>query len=1759
MKKIIIFLFMLLWGASSLQAYEFNTQKPGDKYKVEFGWIPPAPGRGSAVLDYWTCFNVSTRIVFANGVTTNDCWWNAVSYFDYWAGPLYYYTSEEIRGVIFDYTMWIGWGYAVGGIDFAGSTGALSIDGSHSADPCYNIKIKPFSPTTPGGYFDDYFYVKVTPVEWKLDTYPPTPPGTDIILTNCKSILLDANDGYSRPEYGPDLSTDYVFSTCVWEYSIGDSDSWTELDYGVQTTSISASTIPNFSSIVGQNVKVRYTYCDESSNILVLSTMFCGPELVSAEGVSSCGSGNNGQIKLTYSRELYTGEYLNFWVTEQGVSDSHEIHYGWNDADVTKNLGQREITLSGLSPGTYKVRITSYMGSDSNVGYTDASGTYSKDNIKIESKPPIVFSDSNIETTPVHCLGGSNGTITVAASGAGTYYFQLYKNNNLYKTSANFTYPAKGTISGLPAGVYDVKLINSEGCESEIKVVIVDEPGLDDFKINDDVELQRSTYNEDGTEAGNGSITISVTPNSSHRFIWRRGSSTGTILSDATATGTSRLGNISSGTYHVQVINGFGCSINSLIVLPAYPQININIATPSVIACSGGNTGQLQANVTGGTPPYQYSWYKINETTQEETLIQGANSATLSSITAGLYRLRITDSKGSKARSAVITQTEKSPMSASFSTTRLNCFDSSDGFLQISVSGGTAPYTYKWYNGATGVRIENLTAGEYGVTVTDGAGCTKQFTGTVTAPSPLTINTQVDQPACYGLDNGKITLQVSGGNPPYSYTWNDGNSSATRSNLGMGDYSVEVTDSKNCEILRREFTLSEPQSMEIIQVSYQPITQFGLTNGKFSVKISGGSAPYSISCFHSGGQSYSPVSTQVQDDGSLLVNYENLPKGEYTVTATGSNYQPNPLYDGCMASFQITVTEPPLLTVTIRESRPITCYKGDDGALIAEGDGGVPDSPVPYLYEWFRKEGMNTILLLSGQNTLSDLTEGVYVVKVTDKNNVSAFSQEYNLLSPDTLTLNFNINPLTCLGGCNGQIEAIVAGGTGFYTYLWNTGETGPVISQKGAGTYSVTVTDKLGCQVNGSVTLAPPESYRVDYIIRPLSCYALNDGGISLNVQGDYHPYTYLWSTGSTLSAIENLAPGDYSVDITDSQNCTSHMTFTIPNLDPIEITLTELIQPIGFGYSDGSVRFEITGGNLPYHVKWFKDEQELSSPTTELTYEEEKAIAVLRNISEGNYLLRIEDVNYQPTQVSGLDPRGCLNTYSFYMPQPPKLEVEIEQTHIISCYDSSDGALGSSAEGGVPFTTGLAYAYEWEKDGVLYETGVTGLSDLAPGSYRLKITDANGIETYSQTVVITQPDPLALRFQSADIKCSYDSDGWAEVFVTGGTAPYTYEWSTGDSTPRIENISRGKYMVRVTDVNECQIIGDIQVIQGNAIQVDAQLIQPTCFGGSDGAIHITLSKGTPPYSYRWENGQQTLSYTGLSKGTYTFTVNDVHGCSNEVVTYELGEPDKIFVDLGEDRELCKGQTVTIEAKTVTVETKIPEPAKSFTWYNAAQKELFTGATYTLSDAGTYTVKAATTKGCTAYGNVTITRDDREISADFIAASKVPINEEVYMVNIAIPAPESVEWILPETDAFEVITENQQILSMVFLEYGTYTLGMRSYSGNCWETVYKTIQVMNKHDIDNYEETDEPMLKAFTVSPNPAFQRFRVYIELKENSPVDLYLINSGNGAVAVRKSLSGSKVYSEWFEVPGSQQGTYVISLVAPKAQGVQKIILK
>ncbi|GHS91911.1 hypothetical protein FACS1894203_3530 [Bacteroidia bacterium] len=1549
----------------------------------------------------------------------------------------------------------------------------------------------------------------------------------------------------------------YHPSNYHWQYKIGESGQISDLPNDFQGKSsieiCARDFISDISSVAGNTIYILLNQgCPELPLVQKpLTLKLDAPRIAGVNTIDpTCNTESDGEIIIELDRTLYGGEAMNIALyTPNLETNPAAITIGWGSIDHLEGAKYR---IRDISPGEYSVKILSYFGVDlDNPNYSDFTDKYYRSGLKINEAPP--FKITNVKKSDPICFNANDGTIEVSAEGGTGMYWIKCKYNDGFEYQSGQS-AGIVTLAGLPPGEFDLVLYDSNNCIFD-DVLVIDELAEPDNRMYLFEELvKEASLDENNLEESNGVLSISIDGGvAPYQVTWKTTDVNGTeIFSEQTNGNTSSLRNINAGSYFVEVTDNKGCKISKIMELPKAPEIHLSFTQTGIIQCQEDMTGELSVQITGGSAPFKFTWHRNDAKWKEEP----GKTATevLSGLGVGKYQLMITDNIGSKAWSQEITLKELTIISLSFETKMLKCLTDYDGYLKLSISGGNAPYSYQWSTGDTGDEITNLPAGDYSVRVVDADGCPSSGTGTVQAPEPLTITPYISNPSCTGMSNGDITLQISGGTAPYKLWWNGESEEMNQESLqylNAGNYTVIVTDLHNCETVGEAFLLEDPIPVSITIEDVKYVTSFDGSDGKLSVLVRGGTKSYAITA-KSGTKTYNSQKNVVQPDQSVLYEFQGLKAGDYVVEVKDAHYQNNAAYSSCKGELTATIIQPPKLIVRTEITKEITCYGGNDGQFIAHAEGGVPlTGQMPYSYQWYKivngaKQAVNCT-----DSIFSEASHGKYQISIKDSYNVEAFA-EIEIKEPQEITLRLETTEILCGNPNSGSITSYASGGDGTLEYLWSSGETTPVITGKPKGSYTLTITDGRGCSLSMDTVIINPTEISFNAEIYVQTCANQNDASIYLDPEGGKMPYIYKWSTGSDQMFIKDLGPGTYTVTIIDDNLCESDTSFVIPDLPAIGIQLLTLKQPKAMGYSDGSLSVEITGGNQPYKITWY-DEQGNILADDSLSVEDGKAYSGLNDLATGTYRLRIEDINYPLSQIYGYTESGCAYEFSVFLPEPPKLEVSISESHVISCNGQSDGAIASNAQGGVPFENGLPYLFTWyynsEPLSAVSNPEATGLKT---GIYRLKITDANGIEAWSEQLELSQPELLQVTLKAADLKCSRDNDGWAEATVTGGTLPYSYEWSTGNTTHRIEQVPKGAYMVWVRDSRACEVLDKIRIVQPDSIRISSTLISPVCNGGSNGEIRINIAGGTAPYRYEWEDGSISPNRNGLKTGNYTLKVSDVNECSYETETFFISEPESVKIDLGTDRELCAGQDHEAEAI-------VSEPAHTFKWFSSQGTLLHTGNKYMLSDPGTYRVVGTTNKGCEATGNISISRNDRKVEAEFMIASKVPINDDVYFVNITTAGSDSIRWILPESNAYEVINEDEKNLQVIFNEFGTYIFGMRSFYEKCYETVYKTVTVMNKFDIEGYEDVDSPALKVFNVSPNPAKERFFVDVELGKASKGTLLLIDTGTGKIIERRVLQHNKKFRETFDLPGKNKGTYLLHLMAPDVRSSLKVIIK
>ena len=561
------------------------------------------------------------------------------------------------------------------------------------------------------------------------------------------------------------------------------------------------------------------------------------------------------------------------------------------------------------------------------------------------------------------------------------------------------------------------------------------------------------------------------------------------------------------------------------------------------------------------------------------------------------------------------------------------------------------------------------------------------------------------------------------------------------------------------------------------------------------------------------------------------------------------------------------LSDPDAITMTFTTD-PTSCFSASDGTATVEPIGG---------------DGNYTFLWEDGQETATaiDLPAGMIGVTVTDGNNCMAESM-VEIEGASSIELEINGTEPSCNGEANGSATVIANGGTGGYSYAWSNGATGDTAEGLLAGTYEVTVMDGNDCDAIINITLNEPEELTATTSFTMVGCNGATDGTASVSVEGGTEPYTYTWNDGQNEAMATELTAGNYTVTITDAQNCELIETVgvTSPSSVAVQISGTDVSC---FGGNDGQIQVEVEGGTGTYTYAW-------SDPSI-------PAIANPQTLETGNYVVTVSDEN------------GCQETAEISLAQPDVLAADFRVTSV-SCFGDEDGSITLEVLGG----TGQ-YSFNWN-------TGETQsfIDSLTAGNYFVEVSDENDCAVNLE-IIVPQPDPIDISLEATDVECFGQATGAISSRVEGGTASYDYTWSNGEQSPNLENINSGSYTLQITDTNGCVEEETIAVEQPDApLTADLYAEDVTCYGGRDGLVLIDPKGGTPPYQYSI-NGEPfsgSSSFIGLEAGDYSIRVQDGNGCDYLTDEITVAEPDELMLDLGTTITLNFGQVVTLDPSII-------------------------------------------------------------------------------------------------------------------------------------------------------------------------------------------------------------------------------------------------
>lgn len=1378
---------------------------------------------------------------------------------------------------------------------------------------------------------------------------PSSPPGATLSFTLTPSG--GAGQDYDFALYGPNVPCENLGNPIRCSFAAGNCGFCPETGIGMGTT--------DFSEGVGGDGFVADVVTQPGESYLLLIDNWSSSNqgfFLDWTGTALLSCSCSTVPVITGNNEICPGETSVLTATGTNLTN-----YTWTaSAGGTISGPTNGSSINATSAGTYTVSVTDADGCSGSASYV----------VTTSSGPNI-----NYVVDPSSC-GLSNGSIDLTISGSPSPY--------TYDWSTNAT---TQDLINIPAGSYSVTVEDANGCTATATIVVTDE--------NLPLNVSGVVINNTSCTQPNGSITVTVNPPGTYNYIWSNGASTSTIS------------NLNPGTYSLTVTSSGSCTGTATFTVndaAVDPVITSNV-TPSV--CELAN-GAINVSVSGGVAPYTYSWSG------------GETSEDLSNIPPGSYSITVTGANGCTATTNITVTNNNPNITVTGVVTPNTSCNTPNGSITVTINPATSPsgqpYTFSWSNGQTVQNLTNLSAGSYSIVVNAGGSCGGSAAFTIVdQPDVPDINATITAEECGGSD-GSIVLNISGGQSPFTYIWSDGSTGSGINNLPAGNYSVTVTGSNGCTA-EESFTVTNDQIIFTVTPTIQPNTSCSIDhNGSISIIVNPpGNYDYAWS------------------NGENTQNIFDLAPGNYTVTVTAGL---------CEQQFDFVVPDAPVLPTFTIASNSAVCDEANGSATITMTGGQGP-----YTFEW--SNGANT------QN-IQNVSPGNYSVTVTGANeceavgNVTIGNSQINITATATITPN-----TSCLDG-NGAINLNVTPASGL-TFEWSNGAVTQNINNLSAGSYSVTISAGGSCENTFTYNVT-------DAIVTPLinltatsATCGQSNGSVNLTMNTGTPPYTYDWSSGDSAEDLMNIEAGTYSVTVTDALGCTSSATITVnDNTVPIVI-MGEVTANTSCDFPNGAIDISVSpAGSYEYAWSSGEDSEDLFA------------------IDPGTYTVTVSLGN-------------CTGTSTFTVDDNISAPVvEADMTPAIC--GEANGAINLTITGGVP-----PYAFDWS-------TGENSedITDLLPGTYAVTVTGANDCSTSLEVSVTNNSSSFTISGNESPITSCLQANGMIDLIIDPPGA-YEFLWSNGETSEDLTDLTAGNYSVTVTLAGSCSGSATFSIENETSVpSFNADLTFDECDMGI-GSISLNGLQGDAPFTFLWSNGETGSGINNLTAGTYSITVTDINGCS-ATSNYSISSTT-IDIDLygvTTPNTACTNPNGSIDIDVT------PAGNYNYQWSNGSTTEDLTGLI-----SGNYTVTVSLSGSCNATATYTVANEsnapeyDAEVTADTCGQGVGSIE----IVNIVGTAPFGIQW---------SSGENTQIISGLTAD--AYTVTITDASG-CSSSENYSVPTT---DIDiNISQSSQPNTScnnpngSIDINVSPAGQY--VFQWSTGSTSEDLSGLTSGNYTVTV------------------------------------------
>ena len=1095
-------------------------------------------------------------------------------------------------------------------------------------------------------------------------------------------------------------------------------------------TAISGATSSNYippTSIVG----TLYYYCIISQSTLgcsVKSTVAAviinaSPNIV-LQPISStlCAGGTPTTLSFTYSN---------------GVGSPTYQWYSNTLNDTTSGTAISGETNPTYTPPANTVGVLYYYCLVTFPSLTGSCSTIATTAAAITVTPAAAINQQPLSNQSL-CVGGTiPNTLTVSyINGTGIASYQWYSNTTsttsggtaVGTNSSSYTPPVFNTLGTYY--YYVVIYFSGSGCGAITSNLAQINVVADPVVTAQPLATQTVCQNSPATIL---SVSTSGGIGTSYSYQWYistvNSTASGTVLAGETNS-TYSPPTITTGTLYyycmITQLTGTGCNVTSAVAA-----VTVNLAPavvnqpPSSTICLGATPTTLSLTYVNGAGTPNYQWYS-NTTNSNSggTLIPGATNATFNppATPSGTvyYYCEVTFPTIVGACSLITTAAaevtiNQNPVIASEAT--VICSSTTFTVTPSTTSGNIIPLgtTYTWATptinpsgSITGASSETVpqtsiiqtlvntttspATATYIVIPTSGICAGNSFTVTVTVNPSINPNVVVTNNTCFGVNTASITTNITGGIPfssgtPYQLSWTGPNSftsSATSiSSLQPGNYNVTIADAGGCPF-SNSYTIIEPTDIVITIDSENDITCYNANNGSINITVTGGTGAYSYNW------------TKNTAPYDVTEDISNLSPGTYMVTVTDvNNCGPK------TASF--TITEPPLLVVSLVSQTNILCYGAATGVIAVGIVGGTPNpTTFDYTYAWTGPNGFT-----ANTQNLSNLLAGTYNLTVTD-NNGCIKNLMVTLTQSTEIIIAYTTTPITCYGANNASMSVTLSGGNPPYQFQWSNLSTSLSQNNLSAGNYTITVTDNVGCIKTATIVIPEAPVFTVNPIVTQITCNGANNGSINLNLTGGIAPVALTWSDGSTAGLTRNnLAPGTYTATISDGTPCYIVRTFTIVQPSPLVLSANLTNAFDCTNASSGAINLVVAGGTLPYSYSWSN-----GAVTEDLS-----------NLTSGNYLVTVRDAN------------GCIANGQYpIIRQDPIVITVATQTEFDCAAHTVNQNFVAQVSGGIP-----PYQLLWSS-GTISGANNEIMETNTNGTVLLTVTDSNSC-TAIYTVTVDTP----------------------------------------------------------------------------------------------------------------------------------------------------------------------------------------------------------------------------------------------------------------------------------------------------------------------------------------------------------------------------------------------------------------------------------